>query len=146
LKKTDPPIIVETEYATTIEKAWLAITSLDQMHKWFFPQIPSFVPVVGFTTEFLIVNEDREFTHLWEIIEVKEEEKIKCRWRYQEYPGIADITFELLPIDDKVKFTLTAEVIKDFPENVEEFKRESGVGGWNYFINESLKGFLESNE
>jgi len=30
-----------------------------------------------------------------------------------------------------------------FPDDIPEFKRESGVEGWNYLIKKSLKAFLE---
>jgi hypothetical protein len=41
------------------------------------------------------------------------------------------------------KLRLTAQVLEDFPEDIPEFKRESGVEGWTYFIKKSLKEFLE---
>ncbi len=143
MKKSDPPITVEAEYATSIQTAWTAITSLEQMKQWFFEPLDSFMAEEGFTTQFLIELEDRKFTHLWKVLEVIENEKIKCQWKYQEYPGEAAISFLLKPLDGKVKLTLIAEVIEDFPDNIPEFKRESGVGGWNYFLKESLKNFLE---
>ncbi len=33
--------------------------------------------------------------------------------------------------------------VEKFPDNIPEFKRESDVAGWNYFIKDSLKEFLE---
>ena len=39
---------------------------------------------------------------------------------------------------------LNFTVLEAFPENIPEFKRESGVEGWNYLIKESLKNFLNN--
>ena len=53
------------------------------------------------------------------------------------------MVFELKEIDEKVLLIVTAEYIEDFPKDIPEFKRESGVQGWNYLIKESLKKHLE---
>jgi hypothetical protein len=41
------------------------------------------------------------------------------------------------------KLTLTARVVEDFDDSIPEFKRESCVAGWNYFIKERLSDYLE---
>jgi len=48
-------------------------------------------------------------------------------------------------IEDKnhVTLKLSTKVVGNFPENIPELKRESCKGGWNYFIKERLKQFLE---
>ena len=33
--------------------------------------------------------------------------------------------------------------MEDFPDDIPEFKRESDVEGWTFFISKSLKEFLE---
>jgi len=143
MKRAYPPIIVEETYNTSLKSVWAAITEAAQMQIWYFEQIESFLPNEGFSTEFLVENEGRKFTHLWKIIEVKVNHKIKYQWRYKEYPGDSVVTFELVEVGDKVKLKLTAEVIENFPDDIPEFKRESGVEGWNYLIKKSLKAFLE---
>ena len=52
MRKSDKPIIVEQTFNTSIETVWNAITEVDQMRKWFFDNIPSFKPEVGFETQF----------------------------------------------------------------------------------------------
>ena len=69
--------------------------------------------------------------------------KITYRWRYNEYSGDSFVKFEL---NEKVGSTLlkvSTEVIADFPDDIPEFKRESAVQGWNYFIGNQLKAYLE---
>lgn len=144
MKKTDPLIIVEQQYNSSITEVWNAITNPNEMRKWFFEQIDSFKPAVGFETEFLVKVETRNFTHLWKIKEIIEFHRIKYQWRYKEYSGDSFVTFELMEEKGKVNLKLIAEVIEDFPDDVPEFKRESCIGGWNYFIKESLNNYLNN--
>ncbi len=142
MKKTDPPIIVEEIYPTTIDHVWKAITEPDQMRKWFFEQIETFKAEEGFETSFVVALKDKTFTHLWKIVEVKPNEKINYQWRYEEHPGNSIVTFELTEKAEGVHIKFHAEVTEDFPSGIPEFKRESAVGGWNYFIKKSLKEYL----
>ena len=146
MKKTDPLIIIEEEYEASLKNVWLAITEQNQMNKWFFEQITSFKAEEGFETQFVVAVENRKFTHLWRIIEVVLYHRIKYQWRYKEYAGDSYVTFELTEENKKVKLKLTAEVIQDFPEEIPEFKRESCIGGWNYFIKESLKDYIKNKK
>lgn len=143
MKHTDPPIIVQETFTATVDQVWKSVTEPNQMQQWFFEQIKSFKAAVGFETEFLVAVADKTFTHQWRVIEVELNQRLKFQWRYEEYPGDSFVIFEMKPQDDKVKFTLTTEVVADFPDNIPEFKRESCIGGWNYFIKERLKAYLE---
>ena len=55
------------------------------------------------------------------------------------------VAFELFEEDDSTRLNLTHRVTESFPDDIPEFKRESGLAGWNYFIKTSLKEFLEKN-
>ena len=50
MRNTDKPVIVEQIFNTTIANVWDAITELDQMKQWYFNNIESFKPEVGFET------------------------------------------------------------------------------------------------
>jgi uncharacterized protein YndB with AHSA1/START domain len=145
MKITDEPIIVEQVFDTSIENVWKAITVLDKMKQWFFNNIPSFDPVVGFETRFIIQVEDRVFPHVWKLTEVIPMKKITYNWRYEGYLGCAIVIFELFENGNQIKLRLTSTTIESFPDNIPEFKRESGVEGWNYFIKKSLKQYLEKS-
>lgn len=146
MKKTDPPIIVKQRFENSINEVWAALTNVNLMKQWFFDNIVSFKPEVGFATEFVVHNEGRNFTHLWEITEVISNQKIVYNWKYKEYPGDSFVTFELFEDEDDVTLTLSTKVVENFPDDIPEFKRESGINGWNYFIKERLKQFLEENK
>ena len=143
MKKMDEPIVVEQTFETCIENVWDAITILDKMKQWFFDNISSFEPVVGFETRFVIQVEDRIFPHLWKLTEVVPKKKITYDWKYEGYPGSSIVVFELFENGNWTKLRLTSTVVENFPDNIPEFKRESGIQGWSYFIKKSLKEYLE---
>ena len=138
------PIIVEQDYDVDASTVWKAITNLEEMRQWYFPNIPAFEAVIGFETAFDVTCEDRHFRHLWKITEVVPEKKIAYDWAYAEYPGACLVTFELIDEGARTKLRLTCDVKEPFPQDIPEFKRESGVAGWNYFIGESLSKHLNN--
>jgi len=95
MKKTDPPIIIKKTYAVSIEKVWSAITEVEQMTQWFFNDIPDFQAKIGFETQFVLENEGRMFTHIWEVKEVIPFQKLTYNWKYKEYAGDGYVVFEL---------------------------------------------------
>ena len=143
LKSTDPPIVVDYNIDCTMEAAWESITVLEEMKKWYFENINAFEPVPGSTSRFKVVSGSRTFTHLWEVTEVVAFHKISYNWKYFEYPGDAMITFELTDYKEQVNVRISVDVLRDFPEDIPEFSRESCEQGWQYFIGERLKNHLE---
>lgn len=146
MKRSESPIVLEYTLATTVDKLWSALVEIEEMVEWYFDNIPDFKPEVGFQTAFLVTNEGRRFTHLWEVTQVVTEKEISYSWRYEEYPGESIITFSLRPAQDQVKLRLVIDITEDFPQDIPEFKRESCVGGWNYFIGERLATYLANKQ
>ena len=142
MKRTDDLIIVQEHFNTPIEKVWRYITELGEMKQWYFENIDNFKPKVGSKSSFKVQAEGRIFTHLWEVTEVEAPRLIKYNWKYKEYPGDSFVTFELEESDEITTLTLTVEVTVDFPDEIPEFKRESCIGGWNYFIKDRLRNYL----
>lgn len=143
MKKTDPPIIVEANYNTSVKKVWAAITEPEKMQQWFFTNIETFQIEIGFETSFAVQSGERTFTHLWKIKEVIPLKKISYNWTYEEYLGDGFVEFEIFEKKEGTQLRLTNIVTEDYPSDVPEFKRESCIGGWEYFLGESLKAFLE---
>lgn len=77
--------------------------------------------------------------HQGRVTEVVPLKKIAYNWKFDDYQGDSFVTFELSGQDDTTKLTLTVIVAEDFPE----FKRESCIGSWDYFIKQRLKEYLE---
>ena len=140
----EPPVTVEQTFNCTPQKLWIAITDLDEMKKWFFENIPEFIPELGFKTQFMIENEGRQFLHLWEITDVTPKEKLTFNWKFKDYEGDSFVSFELSEKGSQTLLKLTVTVTEDFPDTIPEFKRESCLGGWKYFINERLNNYLKS--
>lgn len=144
MSSTRELIIVEQIQNSSIVEVWNAITQHDQMIQWFFSNIPSFEPVVGFETEFLVRSGERNFTHIWKIIEVIPDNKIKYDWSYKDYEGVGFVTFELFEKGGQTLLRLTNVGLETFPNDIPEFKGESCRGGWEYFIQKNLKAYLEN--
>lgn len=141
---SDSPIIVEHKYKTTAPQLWEALTNLNEMHKWYFKNLPAFKPFVGFTTEFIVHNEGRTFTHLWKVLTVNPLKEITYSWKFKEYRGASTSQFIIEKEDgENVNLKLVINILDDFPEGIPEFKIESCLAGWNYFLKERLKEFLE---
>lgn len=143
MKKSDPPIIIEQLFNTDIATIWEAITEVEQMRKWFFGNIPAFEPKTGYSTQFYVQNDGRTFPHQWKILEVTPYKKISYDWRYEGYSGVSLVTFELEDFENKVRLILSNTVVEDFDSSIPEFTTGSCVAGWNYFINQQLKKYIE---
>lgn len=143
MKKTDPPIVVEAHFHKSANDLWKALTNINEMKKWYFEVLDDFQPVVGFKTAFKVPSENRVFTHQWEVLEVIPEKKITYSWHFLEYPGACTSTFEVMKKNDGSALKLTVLVQEDFPEDIPEFKRESCIEGWNYFIHGNLKEYKD---
>lgn len=144
MKTSDEPVVVRQTFNTTAEVVWDAITRPDQMRQWFFENIPAFEPKVGFETQFNVRSGDRNFRHMWKVTEVVPRKRITYDWKYEEYPGDSFVVFELSGQKDTVTLTLTCHVREDFPDDIPEFRRESCLEGWKYFIGLQLKEYLDT--
>ena len=137
------PIIVEQSYNTSINNVWDAITKVYLMRQWFFENIETFKPEVGFETQFNVHAESRDFLHMWKITEVVPTKKIVYDWKYGGISGEGVVIFELFEQGNQTMLRLTNRGLESFPKDIPEFTRESCIEGWNYFIKNSLKEFLK---
>lgn len=144
MKVSDPPIVIEEQFNCSPETVWRAITVHSEMVRWFFENIPEFDPKVGFETRFDVRSEDRIFPHVWKLLEVDPSRKITYSWRHGGYDGDSVMSMEIFEQENGTRFRLTHTILEDFPDGIPEFKYESGVAGWTYFIKERLKGYLEN--
>lgn len=143
MSNKNQPIIVEQSFNKTKEQVWNAITDPNQMQQWFFENIPDFIPEVGFETKFNVDAGERQFMHVWKITEVIPYEKIEYNWKYENMEGNAFVIFEIFEQGSETLLRLTNIGLETFPQDVPEFSRESCIGGWQFFINQRLKEYLE---
>ncbi|NNF22073.1 MAG: SRPBCC domain-containing protein [Saprospiraceae bacterium] len=142
MKRTDPPVVVTQEFQVSKEILWEVLVEPDEMRKWFFDNIPDFKPEVGFQTQFPVSSEGRTFTHLWKVVKSEPLRTLVVNWKFSEYPGDSNVHFIINETETACILTLKDEVLEDFPQDIPEFKRESCLGGWNYFIKDRLKNYL----
>ena len=143
MRINEAPIIVEQNYDRSVSDVWNAITEVGEMRKWFFDNIPDFKAEVGFCTQFPVESADRSFLHLWEVTEVVPQRKIVYNWQYEEFEGDSCVTLEVSGDNQSARLKVTLRVLADFPDDIPEFTRESGIGGWTYFVNDRLKAHLD---
>lgn len=147
MKAIDPPIIVTELLNHSVEEVWVAITEVKQMRQWFFEDIPAFEPRVGFSTVFDVQAPSMVFPHHWTILEVEDGKKIVYDWHYGDAcVGKGVVIFELSVEGPATRITLINKVLEDFPQDLPEFKRESGECGWNYFIKDRLRNYLSGGK
>ena len=136
------PIITEVYYEAPLSIVWEAITQLHHMQKWYFEMLDAFNADVGFTTSFVVMVEDRKYTHQWKVTEVIPQQKIVYDWNIAEYDGASYSMFEVIDKGEKTQLTVTSVVTKAFPEGIPEFNRDSGVQGWKFLLEDKLTMYL----
>ena len=144
MNKENHPVIVEQSFHVSVGQLWKAISELGQMKNWFFEDIESFLPEVGFETQFNVQSGERDFMHIWRLTEVVPLEKIVCSWKYEGYEGESLVCFETFISENGSCLRLTHSVIENFPQSIPEFTRESCLDGWKYFICDRLKAYTET--
>lgn len=143
LTKTKP-IDVKQTFSASPEVLWQAITRPELMRQWFFDNIPDFQAREGFYTEFNVSSGERNFLHQWKIVEVIPGKSIRYHWSYAEYSGESYVSFTVSSHKQGSMLTLSHQETVPFPTDIPEFKPESCRAGWEYFINQCLKAFLNA--
>ncbi|NNC84071.1 MAG: SRPBCC domain-containing protein [Flavobacteriales bacterium] len=127
-------VTLTKSYPCSSAVLWRALTDLEEMHQWYFEQIPAFKAEEGFEVRFDVYNESRHFPHRWIIKKVVPYRKLGKDWIIENYPGQGYVTFEIFPRDHACELKLTNTGLETFPQDVPEFKEESCRGGWEYFM------------
>jgi uncharacterized protein YndB with AHSA1/START domain len=142
--ETNTPIILERTFNAPVEKVWQAITDIQQMRQWYFPQLETFEPKEGFETAFNVHHEGKDYFHIWRVSKVVPLKKISVEWKYKGYPGNSLLSFELFPQGGQTKLLLTHENLETFnPDKYPELAPKNFVQGWTQFMDKELKEFLE---
>ena len=137
------PIIVEKLFDASTATIWEALTDKDIMKQWYF-DLEDFKAEVGFEFRFPGGPDGKSYTHICTVVSAVQEQQLAYTWRYEGYPGISTVTFDLHPEEDQTKFKLTHEGLETFPADNPDLARSNFVMGWDYIINKSLTEFLES--
>ncbi len=137
------PVIVVQEYNTSIDKVWNALTNKEEMKYWYF-NLPEFYAVNDFEFQFYGgKDENNQYLHLCKITDVSLQNKLSYSWRYDGYPGISFVTFEVIEKDSKTTLKLTHTGIETFENENSDFAKSQFEAGWNYILHTALKNYLE---
>jgi len=139
------PLVIERTFRAPVGMVWQAITDLAQMRRWYFPQLESFEPVVGFQTQFNVHHDGKDFLHLWKVTEVVSGRKITYSWRYGGFPGESFVTFELTADGSGTHMLLTHAGLDSFqPDQHPDLAMGNFFSGWNSLAGQ-LRAFLEGD-
>lgn len=139
------PVIVERQFNVPASKVWKAITDKNEMKKWYF-DLAEFKAEKGFKFQFMGGEEGgKQYLHLCEITEVIPGKKLTHSWRYDGFPGISYVTWELVDQGDKTLLKLTHTGLETFPQDNADFAKGNFAEGWNQIVNTSLKDHLENS-
>jgi uncharacterized protein YndB with AHSA1/START domain len=136
------PFIIERTFTAPVEKVWKAITDKNEMKRWYF-NLAEFKAEVGFEFEFYGGPPEKQYRHLCRVTEVVLEKKLTYSWRYDGYPGISFVTFELYAEGSSTRLRLTHAGLETFPSENPDFAKHNFDAGWNDIIGRSLKEFVE---
>jgi uncharacterized protein YndB with AHSA1/START domain len=137
------PFVIDRIYNAPAERVWQAITDNNKMKQWYF-DLDAFKPEVGFEFSFSGKGTKGEhYLHLCKITEVVPGKKISYSWKYAKYEGRSLVTFELFAEGEKTKLKLTHSGLETFPENNDDFAKESFAAGWTEIIGNNLKAYVE---
>ena len=127
-----------------LDKVWNAITNKEQMKNWYF-DVPDFEPKIGNNFSFYGGDENEEYHHFCEIVDLIPNEKLKCSWTYPEISKEKTLVkWELKPENEGTIVTLTHKGLEAFEHLGENFKIHSFRKGWEDIVGKSLKEFVEN--
>jgi uncharacterized protein YndB with AHSA1/START domain len=141
LAQAGGPLIIERTFDAPVALVWRAITTKEDMHRWFF-KLEKFKAEVGFEFDFTVEHEGNTYCHFCKVTEVMPQRKLAFTWRYKGHEGDSLVMFELFAEGTKTKLKLTHEGLETFPKTP-QFARKNFEGGWNY-ISTALQDFAEN--
>ncbi|RZJ34409.1 MAG: SRPBCC domain-containing protein [Flavobacterium sp.] len=135
-------IVLKQTFNAAVERVWQALTDEKQMREWYFPDV-TFKPEVGFTTQFNVHHEGKDFLHIWKVAEVIPLQKIAYEWRYGGMPGNSLLELTLTSHEEKTDLTLKHSRLKSFePDQNPALSAENFEQGWRHFMEIGLKDYL----
>ncbi len=131
----------------SVDNVWNALTKPEEMRNWYF-DIPNFEAkeseIFDFVVSFTDEGKEHTFRHLFKILEVVPQEKLRHTWEHPGHSkGTSVLTWELIPEEDSTTVALTHEGNESFiDEGSKYFTEESYTAGWNDIL-QGLKTYLE---
>jgi uncharacterized protein YndB with AHSA1/START domain len=129
-----------------LQKVWSAITDKEEMKAWYF-DLAEFRPEIGFQFSFTGGPEGGPvYVHLCEVTEVIAQKKLTYSWKYEGFPGISWVTFDLEPQGENTLLTLTHIGLESIAPSGPDFALKNFKEGWNHFVNNALPAYVEQSQ
>lgn len=139
-------VIVEKILHAPVLKVWNAITDRNEMKEWYF-DLEEFKAEIGFTFKFTGGPDDGPvYVHICEVTEVILHRKLSYSWKYEGFPGISYVTWELEAKGDNTLLTLTHTGLDTIAPGSPDFAHANFKEGWNEFVNQSLPTYLDKSK
>ena len=135
------PIVKEIVVNAPIEKVWKAISTKEDLAKWFHPS-DDFVLEVGRTFHMEGHHEGKNYPHTMTITEIVPEKKFGLDWFIEGDAGITRVIYELEPVGDNTKVRVTHSGFDKYGDEGKK-NRDGYNGGWEHVLNTLLKEYVE---
>lgn len=136
------PIITEKIYPVPASKVWQAITDKEQMKEWYFT-IDDFILREGAEFNFSVPDGDNIYHHRCVIKEIVPEKLFSHTWTHpSQSKGESVVTWELEPVEDGTKVTLTHRGVESFADGGPNFVYENYQAGWEDILETYLRDYL----
>jgi len=133
-------------YKNSLEEVWRALSDEQAVQKWFFP-VRNYQFEVGSAFTFHESEDSQKFLHKCRFTEIVPMKRIAYSWEYPEYSkGSSAVTWELEPLGASTKVTLTHSGLETFADAGDEFKPENFQFGWDHFVHDVLRLYLNGIE
>jgi uncharacterized protein YndB with AHSA1/START domain len=143
-KMDTQPVIVERVFDVPVQKVWEALTEIEQMKQWYF-DLPDFKAREGFEFQFYGgKNENKQYLHLCKVTDIVPGKMLAYTWRYDGYPGISKVSFELSREGNSTRLRLTHSGLETFGSSNPDFAKEEFTVGWTLFLNDALSEYLSN--
>ena len=134
-------LVKDFQYHVPVAEVWNALTDSDKMKRWYFPQLKSFQPIVGFRFQFK--DDNHQYQKDWIVTEVIEGKRLAHSWAYKGFAGISEVRFELFSGNGITGLRLTQTGIENFPDHA-HFSRARFDQGWDNLLGQNLKYLLDT--
>lgn len=136
-------LVVERTFDAPVALVWKVLTEKEHMKEWYF-DLEDFRPEAGFEFDFMAGPPDgKPFHHACKVTEVVPERRLSYSWRYPEYSGESQVTFDLFAEGDRTRLRLTHAGLGTFPVDVPELAARNFEEGWNYILGTALADYLQ---
>jgi uncharacterized protein YndB with AHSA1/START domain len=133
-------------YKNSPEEVWKALSDEQALQKWFFP-VRNYQFEVGKEFTFHESEDSDKFLHKCRFTEIVPMKRIAYSWAFPERSqGSSVVTWTLEPQGAFTKVMLTHSGLETFADAGDDFKPENFQFGWDHFVHDVLRLYLNGIE